>query len=377
MGSLLRLVMSLSKYFFGALLSLCGCLLAESLFASEWVADNFPVQSRVLPSHIDPIVPPVVGAFDVNVVGECSGIIRSKRLPGVYWTHNDSHDIRFAPQNASRRDAWDHDPERARVFPIMRNGTAVTLSGSDLFEGVLVQGAINDDWEDLAIDERGRIVMGDFGNNRSERQDLMLYIFPEPDPRVEVLVVVEEAIPIHFPDQLAFPPPNKNFDAEALFCAFGDIYILTKHRSDTHTKLYRLDSRSQEQSNALTLLGRFDVGGQVTGADVADDGNSLAILTYESVWLFELKEGDDYFGGNAYWLPFSIPEAEGICFDDPETLLIASEQGMIYEIKRSALLLLDSGTVEPQSRFPKKLAMTAEALLNGVVPTDTNSNIDI
>lgn len=329
--------MSLLNVFFRALLLLCGCLLVGSLFASEWGGDKHAVRSRTLPSYLEPVVPQVVGAFDTSVVGECSGIIKSKRLPGVYWTHNDSHDIRFAPQNASRRDAWDHDPERARVFPIMRDGTAVTLSTSDLFEGVLVQGAINDDWEDLVIDERGRIVMGDFGNNRSDREDLMLYIFAEPDPRSDASVIVEEVIPIHFPDQSAFPPPNKNFDAEALFCAFGDIYILTKHRSDTHTKLYLLDSRSQEQSNALTLLSRFDIGGQVIGADVADEGKSLAILTYGAVWLFEIEDGDDYFGGNAYWLPFSIPEAEGICFDDPETLLIASEQGMVYEIKRSEL----------------------------------------
>lgn len=369
--------MSPLKAFFGALLFIYSSLLAEWLFASEWEGHCCSLQSRTLPLNVEPIKPPIVGTFNTDVVGECSGIIRSKRFPGVYWTHNDSHDIRFAPENASRRDLWVHDPERARVFPIMKDGTSVTLSGSDFFEGVIVHGSINDDWEDLAIDEQGRIIIGDFGNNRSERQDLMLYIFPEPDPSIDASVIVKETIPIHFPDQVAFPSPSMNFDAEALFCAFGNIYILTKHRSDRHTKLYRLDSRSQEQSNALTLLSRFDIGGQVTGADVTDAGQSLAILTYGSVWLFELETGDDYFGGKAYWIPFSIPEAEGICFDGSDTLLIASEQGAIYEIKRSELLSLGPELIEPQDLFLKKLAIGAEALLNEAVPSDTNSNIEI
>ena len=45
-----------------------------------------------------------------------------------------------------------------------------------------VEGATNEDWEDITIDDAGNLYIGDIGNNKNERDDLRVYRVPEPDP---------------------------------------------------------------------------------------------------------------------------------------------------------------------------------------------------
>ena len=83
--------------------------------------------------------------------------------------------------------------------------------------------------------------------------------------------------------------------------------------------------------------------GRVTGADATPDGRRLAILTYDAVWLFEAATpgNDDWFSGPVWWLPFTrVKGAEGICFDGPDTLLIAAEEGAgkLYQVPVEKLI---------------------------------------
>ncbi|GAB4272312.1 MAG: hypothetical protein Tsb0018_04390 [Opitutales bacterium] len=289
------------------------------------------------------MIPRVIGELNCSDIDECSGIVESDKYPGVFWVHNDSDNRRFAPGGESIEN-WNHDTEsRPRIFPITEHGKLITPkeSSQDFKPGVLIDNAINDDWEDIAYDNKGNIILGDFGNNANARKDLAFYIVPEPDPFTNKPAWASKKIPFHYPDQKAFPPDRRNFDAEALFFAHGKIYVLTKHRSDTYTKLYRLDSESTDSSNELTLLDRFDVRGQVTGADASKDGSMLAVLTYSAIWVFKLQDGSDhFFDGEVLWLPVSVGKAEAICFTDPKTLLIVSEDGLIYEVCLSQMQVL-------------------------------------
>ncbi len=49
-------------------------------------------------------------------------------------------------------------------------------------------------------------------------------------------------------------------------------YILTKHRGNKKTKLYVLDTIDYSSFNELRLIGTFNVGGAVTGANLSGDG---------------------------------------------------------------------------------------------------------
>jgi len=151
---------------------------------------------------------------------------------------------------------------------------------------------------------------------------------------------ISKKIQFIYPDQDAFPPTKENFDAEACFWAKGKIYILSKHRSDSFTTLYRLDSMDPFELNPLAILSTFDSRGMVTGADTTPDGNRLAVLTFNAVWLFEVTgDSDDYFNGRISWLPIEAGQCEGICFDG-ETLIISNEQRDLFEVPLDRLVVV-------------------------------------
>ena len=263
-----------------------------------------------------------IGRLDFASIDESSGLIRSRNYPGVFWTHNDSGDS-------------------ARIFPISRKGSLIRPDGNADYQGVFVLGAKNTDWEDIAADQHGNLILGDFGNNFNNRRDLSLYIIPEPNPKRDNAARILKHISFKYPDQRGFPPKQKNFDAEALFAAHGKIYLLTKHRSDTFTKLYRMDHYDRPGAPTLNLVDVFDIGGYVTAADVSPDWQRLVVLTYNAIWLFNQSDGSDrYFDGSISWLPIRAGQCEAVCFSDENTLLITNEERDVFEVKLDDLISL-------------------------------------
>ena len=266
------------------------------------------------------------GRLDFTPIEESSGLVKSKKYPGIFWTHNDSGDS-------------------ARIFAVTKKGKIIRPSQKIDYQGISVHGARNMDWEDIAADRKGNLILGDFGNNRNDRRNLSIYIIPEPDPQKEYAVKVKQRIRFNYPDQLEFPSKRANFDAEAVFVAHDNIYLLTKHRSGKHTKLYRIDRHAKRRIQTLTLMDVFDIGGQVTAADVSFDGRRLIVLTYNAIWLFDQPDGSEhYFDGSISWSPIYAGQCEAACFVDERTILITNEERQVFEVKLSELISLRSLT---------------------------------
>ena len=256
---------------------------------------------------------------------EISGLVASRQWPGVFWAHNDSGD-------------------ETRIYPVGRDGRLRVSARTADAPGVLVAGVANSDWEAIAVDASGHVIIGDVGNNSNGRRDLALHYVVEPEPTVGFTTVLRSVF-FRYPEQTAWPAPRDdfNYDCEGIFTRGDVVYLVTKRRSDTLTRLYRLDAPQAGVVNTLTALGTFDVRGRATAADATPDGRRLAVLTYDAIWLFEAKTpgGDDWFEGSVWWLPFTgAPGAEAICFDGPDTLLIGAEErnGHLYEVPVSRLL---------------------------------------
>ncbi|MDX2146197.1 MAG: endonuclease/exonuclease/phosphatase family protein [Planctomycetota bacterium] len=268
----------------------------------------------------DAIVLEPVASLGPGASKENSGIVRGRAYPDVFWTHNDSGD-------------------EPRVYPVRIDGSVVPAQRYPDTPGVLIAGATNNDWEDITIDASGRLIVADFGNNSNARADLTLYVVPEPEP-TEGRTAPLSKITFRYPDQRSRPAPRDdfNFDAEAIFCVGDGIFILTKHRSDTFTKLYRVDGRDPNEVNVVTYIDRFNLQGQATAADASDDGLRLAILTYFDVWLFERRSIDEpFFAGRisrrAYRYPDGDSDSEAVCFENSENLLIADEgRGQLFRL---------------------------------------------
>ncbi len=257
-------------------------------------------------------------SLDFDEIDEASGIVKSRSWENVFWLHNDSGD-------------------EARIFAVTRLGDIIKPDwAGDDYRGLLIPDAVNVDWEDIAVDDAGNIYIGDFGNNENVRTDLLIYVIREPFPKEFDRTAVFKKIHFYFPEQKNYPPDKRNFDCEALFWKDGKLYLLTKHRSDKNTSLYRLDNTELFTNNAAVLLGEFAIGDRVTAADCSADGKSLAVLTRSAVWLFQTDDEDNFFQGKISFLPIEAGQCEGICFDNDE-LIIINEEGDLFQIHMSEL----------------------------------------
>src|SRR5690554_2695558 len=70
-----------------------------------------------------------IGRIDHPPIRESSGLVASRRQPGVFWTHNDSGNP-------------------PAIYAIDRTGKLL---------GEWRIGAINHDWEDIALDDHGHL----------------------------------------------------------------------------------------------------------------------------------------------------------------------------------------------------------------------------
>lgn len=255
-------------------------------------------------------------------IQEASGLVKSRLWPDVYWTHNDSGD-------------------QPRIFAINRTGELIKPDWMPFDTGIQIPDAVHVDWESITTDDSGNLIIGDCGNNSNTRRDLSLYFVKEPYPSETANTTITRKIFFSYPDLEKIPPTRMNFDAEGIFWYKKHIYILTKHRSDTFTKLYRLDTLDPTIENTLTFISRFNIQGKVTGADISEDYNQMVILTDNSVWLFKTDgKTDNFFLGKKFWLPILIKGGEAICFDN-NYLLICNEAGELFQLSIGDMIPLN------------------------------------
>lgn len=299
----------------------------------------------MLAAHEVPLVLRAGADLGPGAKKEVSGIVRSRREKGIFWTVNDSGD-------------------EPRIYPVRADGSLVQSVRYPEEPGTLIGGAIDGDWEDIALDASGRVIIGDIGNNSNARADLALYFVEEPEP-TEGRTTWTSKVLVRYPDQKARPAPEEdfNFDAEAMFTVGDEVYILSKNRSDSFTKLYHVADRAPGVVNTLRYMDRFDVLGQATAADATDDGLRLAVLTYERIWIFErATTRDSFFSGRVYARAYRYDDgdsdSEAICWEDDQTLLIADEaRGKLFRAKTADVPLVreaiapGSAGSEPESEL--------------------------
>lgn len=187
----------------------------------------------------------------------------------------------------------------ASFWSIADSGSAPVLYGLDekgkITAGFTVDVPRNIDWEDIASDGKGRLFIADIGDNFSRRSDHSV-----------IEVALDNAgSPLSRPAAVypfAYPRPERSltndFDAESLVYLGGQLYILTKRRSDTQTKMYRIkaDPALSGRVQRAKLLGSaelsnprswFHFGQMATAAALDATSRRLAVLTYRSVLVFE------------------------------------------------------------------------------------------
>jgi hypothetical protein len=208
---------------------------------------------------------PVIKPLSVEALaGEGSGMVASKKYPGVYWWLRDGGESTAEkPREAVYAAKFD------------ASGTPVAVRGSDKFPFFSVSGVENNNWEDIAVDDDGNIWVGDIGANTCSRTQKLLKL-KEPDPSSNQTLSVAATYNFQFPD-----PANgcSTWNAEAMFWLDGKMYIFAK---TSGSPIYRIDLPANSGGTAtLTKLGKL--AGSVSNISVSslsDDRSRLMVASH-------------------------------------------------------------------------------------------------
>ena len=137
---------------------------------------------------------------------------------------------------------------------------------------------------------------------------------------------------------------KRHFDCEAFFYFQDALYLFTKSRDPKKpgkTNLYKLPTVKGHYK--AEKLGNFDTCDKsmcwVTSADINKDGNKLALLTENSVFIFTNFKDNHFFTSKPKRYKFEYKsQKESVAFKNDSTLYIADEYlgvdgGNLYEFR--------------------------------------------
>lgn len=160
-----------------------------------------------------------------------------------------------------------------------------TTSGRTVAE-VIVEGAQNTDWEDMAAGRSGTLLVGDIGDNLAVRPAIAVLKVPEPRDGMAAVAPVAR-YELRYPDgprdaeTLLFDRSNGSLViVSKSFGPPGGIYVARRPSSRTPTTLRR----------AGTL--RLDEGDAVTAGDVSADGRTIVLRTYDRAFAWRRRAGE-------------------------------------------------------------------------------------
>ncbi len=236
-----------------------------------------------------------VGRMDASVVRESSGLVASRKHPGIFWTHGDSFTARA-------------------IFAVTENGNIVARINLD---------APNIDWEDIATDDQGHLYIADIGNNLRLLAERRIYKITEPDPyRDGDTTVTPVAV-------YTYSYPGKRFDAEGLFVHQGRMYLVSRH-DENRARVYRLtpDERGVLSLEEVAALRVY----RASGADVSPDGSLLAVCTVRDTWVYQVDESmRPVEGVRPTFVRYPYDQVEACCFDGAD-LMLSNEKGHIFRV---------------------------------------------
>ncbi len=266
---------------------------------------------------------------------EASGIIASRRHPGMFYVHNDSGDS-------------------PRVFLINSNG-AVRAE-------IRLRGAQHRDYEDITLapsltdPNHFDVIVGDIGDNHARRADLMLYRFPE----IDLAAVQAGRITVDVASmRVAYQDGPVDAEALVVHPDTGHVYVLTKPRGGGFfdVLVWRGPWRDGEQAEftplqRVALPGLLPLGRMATAADISPDARRLAVRTYLGGWEYALNPASPAHTVNAQPPPrVSHTETTAHIFDTifnqpPRKLALAAEaqgESLCYDVTGQTLLTISEG----------------------------------
>lgn len=204
-------------------------------------------------------------SLDVSLM-ESSGLLPWK--PGVWITINDG---------GGKAELYFFSEENGKILGTLK-----------------LDGAKNVDWEELAVDEKGNIYVGDIGNNLNRRRDQSIYLIRKEEVKMGERVKPEQ-IKVRFEDQMSFPPSRSkwHYDIEAMVVLNDSIHLFTKNRGtpfNGFTYRYVLPAKVGEWEAKKVdslYLGQDGIREEfwVSSSTYDFETQTLALLSYQRLFI--------------------------------------------------------------------------------------------
>lgn len=262
--------------------------------------------------------PEEVGSLRHPDLKENSGLVASRRTPGVFWAHNDSGG-------------------RPVLYCVRARGGSC---GAWRLEGAEAV-----DWEDIAagpgpVPGEHYLYVGDIGNNVGNRREIVVYRLPEPiADRSERSRAERTTGPI---DRLVLSFPREPEDAETLLVhpESGDLYIVTK-RAGGRAAVFKAHSPLTEgQAKTLEHVGNVRIrlfAPGPTGGDISSDGRWVVLSSYLGAFEARARAGNFDRVWAARWTRFdpgSAHQREAIAYTLDGRAILSTSEGRRASIHR-------------------------------------------
>ncbi len=207
-------------------------------------------------------------------------------------------------------------------------------SSCQVLRTIRVTDATNQDWEEITLDDRGNLFIGDFGNNENNRKDLVVYRISGFDTLTADSVSAAR-IYFSYENQNEFPPGSdgRNFDMEAFIWLNGRLLLFSKNRTSPfsgYTYLHGIPD--QPGAYKTQLLDSFYTGQGlmqqywITGAAINPEKDKMVLLSYDKAWLFHPLDTNSLLGSPVRRLQFpSITQKEGVVFGSDSQIWMTDE----------------------------------------------------
>ncbi len=240
-----------------------------------------------------------LGTIENDAIVEASGLVASRKNPGVLWTHNDSGD-------------------KARLF-------AIDMSGQHLGE-YEIDGISNRDWEDIAIgpgpvEEEAYLYIADIGDNDYRYKDKFIYRIPEPvvNPAAEAVDTVLTGA-----ETITFRYPGARYNAETLMLdpVSRDLLIVTKQAGSADVFRLPYPQSTTETMIAESMITLELYGGdwgKMVGGDISANGLEMLIKSYYQIFYWIRSDSTipwrDILQANVVFVPYiAEPLGEAVCW---------------------------------------------------------------
>lgn len=268
--------------------------------------------------------PGIAGIVTDPALGELSGLAPSRRMAERYWAINDGG-----------------------------NGSYLLLidTRGRVQRKLTVEGVRNIDWEDLASfrwQGESWLLIADTGDNSGLREQVSLWLLPEPDPAGTGRVAgpAREL-------QLRYPDAPHDVESMTVDAATGTVYLLSKRTVPPVLYALPLSAAGSGERVTATAVARLDGIPQPTEREIARDGSlsrfrsqataleldcsgrGMLVLTYDAVYRFRREAGQDWAEALAGQKPARssislLPQAEAMALDEQcRNLLIGSEKAPV------------------------------------------------